>query len=337
MGASSVQEARAAALEKKSSYLSISEAGWFRSITSSSCVPLKYLDARGWLIHYAEKLASWNPTKERAWLPAGRKSFFYAEYCLDRKTQGCRDQETDGAVTKRPKHSQTIVASLRVFLRAWQELPWLTISSDVGTFVRCGLCDYLRLLIERCSRDQYAIRECFKDRLGLHFKFASAQRLAQSAIEEYCAQSDGKAWFMKIDKMDNTKVCAPCLWSQLATPMFKDLTLRLVIGVIGSMWHGAPTCQHHIRTVFDDTPTTGADMQCSAVIKNLHDVAESEGHLPEEFFIGADNTWKETKNQCMFWFLVWLLCVLDGTPLWKISMVFLMVGHTHDALDRFFQ
>ena len=25
-----------------------------------------------------------------------------------------------------------------------------------------------------------------------------------------------------------------------------------------------------------------------------------------------------------------------GLPLWKISLVFLMVGHTHDALDRFF-
>ena len=38
----------------------------------------------------------------------------------------------------------------------------------------------------------------------------------------------------------------------------------------------------------------------------------------------------------MIWFLVWLLCVLDGTNLQNICLVFLMVGHTHDALDRFF-
>ncbi len=34
--------------------------------------------------------------------------------------------------------------------------------------------------------------------------------------------------------------------------------------------------------------------------------------------------------------MVWLLCVLDGTVLWKISLFFLMVGHTHNTLDRFF-
>ena len=33
---------------------------------------------------------------------------------------------------------------------------------------------------------------------------------------------------------------------------------------------------------------------------------------------------------------MWLLCVLDSTPLWTIDVLFLLVGHTHNKLDRFF-
>ena len=36
------------------------------------------------------------------------------------------------------------------------------------------------------------------------------------------------------------------------------------------------------------------------------------------------------------WFLVWLLCALDSTPLWRIDVLFLLVGHTHNKLDRLF-
>ena len=61
-----------------------------------------------------------------------------------------------------------------------------------------------------------------------------------------------------------------------------------------------------------------------------------KGHLPEEFNIGADNTPKETKNQYTFWFLIWLLCVLEDTPLKVITVMFLLVGHTHNKLDRMF-
>jgi hypothetical protein len=35
-------------------------------------------------------------------------------------------------------------------------------------------------------------------------------------------------------------------------------------------------------------------------------------------------------------FLTWLLCRLDGTPLWSLGLLFLLVGHTHNRLDRFF-
>ena len=62
----------------------------------------------------------------------------------------------------------------------------------------------------------------------------------------------------------------------------------------------------------------------------------SEHHLPKEWVIGADNTAKETKNKFMCWSLMWLLCVLSETKLWSVVLTFLLVGHTHDMVDRLF-
>lgn len=52
--------------------------------------------------------------------------------------------------------------------------------------------------------------------------------------------------------------------------------------------------------------------------------------------IGADNTPKETKNGTVLAFKIWLLAILKETRLWSVRSCFLLVGHTHDALDRFF-
>ena len=61
-----------------------------------------------------------------------------------------------------------------------------------------------------------------------------------------------------------------------------------------------------------------------------------EGYLPETFTIGADNTYKETKNQFMIWFAVWLLCVLMDSSFWHMPFNYLLVGHTHGKDDRLF-
>ena len=334
LGAGFLQKARTAALDEKESYAPRSEIGAWRRI-ANTVWPQKYLDARQWLIVYAEKFGSWNPARDRCHLPAGRREFYHAAYVADRVQQGCRPPQEERKGKRRI--SDSIVAERRAFLRAWSvELPWLLVNVSAGTFVHCPLCDYLALLIERTSRAQQALREMFRDRLGAHFQFQGMQRLAQAELEEICAQSQGSKWFMKIDKMDNSKLACATVWSQLATPLFKDQH-RLVTGIVGSMWHGTPTIQHHVRTLFGDCGT-GSQMQFSAILLNLLDVFATEGRLPEELYVGADNTYKETKNQFALWAFVWFLCLCTALrlPLWKISLVFLMVGHTHDALDRFF-
>ena len=61
-----------------------------------------------------------------------------------------------------------------------------------------------------------------KDRLGQHYDFQSAQRLAQGRSMEHCIQSCGRKWFFKIDKMDQNSCMVPTVWSQLASSLFKE-------------------------------------------------------------------------------------------------------------------
>ena len=60
------------------------------------------------------------------------------------------------------------------------------------------------------------------------------------------------------------------------------------------------------------------------------------GHLPPEFRLGPDNTPKGPMSHHTIRFLIWMLCALAGTPLTRIAVEFLMVGHTHNKLDRLF-
>ena len=141
---------------------------------------------------------------------------------------------------------------------------------------------------------------------------------------------------MGIDKMECNAIWLPTKWSLLNTPFFKD-GHRIQVALIGSWWAGLKaSAPIHIRTVFDDIPETGSVMQFSCFMLNLHEKAIAEGRLPEEWVIGVDNTPKETKNRFVLWGLVWLLCALNDSPLWSITLCFLLVGHTHDAIDRFF-
>ena len=59
-------------------------------------------------------------------------------------------------------------------------------------------------------------------RLGDHYEFQAAQRLAIGRLEELCAQRGGAKWLMLIDQMDQAKTVRPAIWSQLATNMLQD-------------------------------------------------------------------------------------------------------------------
>lgn len=330
-GAQTCHEARQAALAGKLSWVSCAELGLASSIRNSSKAA-KYLGARQWLEWYAAMYAERSPMSDVAYLPAGRKAFYYEHYQRDiLKRAGLAP-----GVYAPEDNPDLQLADLSTFLKAWRmEVPWLIVSKSVSMFTRCSVCEYLKLLKEQTPKEQEQLRAAIGARLGRHFEFQAAQRLAHARVEEDCAQSGGQKWLMVIDKMDQKKTIVPTVWSQLPTPLFKDPDRRIIAGVIGSMWYGTAKTTHHLRTVFTDC-SHGAEMQSSAILWNLHAIAQEEGHLPKTLVIAADNTRKETKNQTTMWFLIWLLCALDGTALCQIEVIFLLVGHTHNQLDRFF-
>ena len=166
VGSWSLSKARSAALEGKASSISMSELNRSLCINDTNKQQL-YLDSRMWLMHYADVAGDHSPMDLVTYLPKGRKSCYYAMYLRDRGSMGRE------------------AASLNTFLTAWRtELPWLKVASSLCKFVRCGVCDYLKDLIDRCPRHSKEYMAALINRLGEHFAMQSAQRLAQDRLGE---------------------------------------------------------------------------------------------------------------------------------------------------------
>ena len=318
IGSSSLSSARTAAIAGHESRLSASEIGMCKLIRNTNKDKL-YLDARCWLEHYADRAGDHSPMDVDTFLPKGRKICYWAFYVQERKPKGLPH------------------AALSTFCEAWRtELPWLKIASSLSKLIHCGVCDYLKDLIDNCPRSHADRLSARVARMGDHYSHQSGQRLCQDRLAERCDQSQGKAWAIKIDKMGCHAIWLPTKWSMMNTSFFRE-GKRLQVSLIGTWWsglsHSAPI---HLRTVFDDLAETGSEMQFSTLMLNLHEKVIAEKHLPREWVIGADNTVKETKNSLVAWVVIWLLCVLADTPMWSVLMTYLLVGHTHDKIDRFF-
>ena len=122
-----------------------------------------------------------------------------------------------------------------------------------------------------------ALRSALQARLGDHYEFQAAQRLADHRLAEECVHSGRAKWCMLIDKIDQQTTVCPATWFQLSTMLFQDQDKRLATGLIGSMWFGTGQVVNHVRTVLNDC-SHGAEMQSSAILQHLHEVAMSEGH-----------------------------------------------------------
>ena len=136
------------------------------------------------------------------------------------------------------------------------------------------------------------------------------------------AQSGGSHGCMLLDKMDQRKPWRHRSGASWGTPLFKEVDKRLVTILIGPMWFGKTQTTHLVRIVFDDCQH-GSGMQSNAHLHNLHQVAMEEERLPTHWPIGADNARKETNNQTTMWFLTFLRCALEGTPMWMIDVIVL--------------
>ena len=143
----------------------------------------RYVDAREWLELYAEKHAEQRPMTGAFMLPSGRKTLYWLQYMYERENE--------------PNLKQRIgsPASQSTFMTAWKrECPHIVVTKSVSMFTRCGLCDFLQTELARCPRSDTVGVEMLRRRLGQHYEFQAAQRLAMGRIEEQCRRSGGKEW-----------------------------------------------------------------------------------------------------------------------------------------------
>lgn len=200
VGGWSLTKARDSAANGNVSCWSQKELGLALNLKNTSKAP-RYLDARAWLEEYAEVHAEMSPMSGMLVLPGGRKMLYYLLYLEDRKEENL--ERLDGQP-----------ADYVTFLKAWRyECPWIVAETSLSMFTACGTCDFLKDLLDKCSRSDTRLTDAIRCRLGQHFRFQSAQRLSQDKLQEHCRRSGGKEWFMKIDKMDQKKTIVPCSWS----------------------------------------------------------------------------------------------------------------------------
>lgn len=103
-------------------------------------------------------------------------------------------------------HLDGAAAELAVFRRAWAvELPCVVLAKSESLFTGCTVCSYLQGLIGSCPRDQKVVMQALRARLGKHFSFQGAQRLAIQKIQESARRSDGDEWILGSDKIPRIK------------------------------------------------------------------------------------------------------------------------------------
>ena len=146
--------------------------------------PQRYLDVRAWLEQYASVHGEQSPMSGVTLLPAGRKALYYELYCYDRRM--------DGSLA----HLDHKCADISTFLKCWRtECFWVVVAKSQSMFTRCGVCEFLKNMLDSTPREQTQLHAAIRDRLAKHYAFQSAQRLAQSRLEEQRLRSSGSEWW----------------------------------------------------------------------------------------------------------------------------------------------
>ena len=145
ISSSMLTKARSAAMDGHRSSLSRSELGTHMSIRDTGKDAV-YLDFRRWLEYYAQTHASQSPITGVFELPSGRKYFYHCQYEGDRLRR------------------QVKPAKLATALECWRtDCPHIQIVKSLSTFMKCGLCNYLKDQIDRTPRDAPELLGALKD------------------------------------------------------------------------------------------------------------------------------------------------------------------------------
>ena len=144
-----------------------------------------------------------------------------------------------------------------------QECYYIHIASQTSMFVGCFVCKFLQSLLAQTSREHVELLKAIRLRLGKHYGFQAAQRLADERLIEAARRSNHVEWYLvlslimsvsmasmwpqsicshfdhfvlrhlQIDKMDQSKTNCPCVHSlHLASIMNLDLNLMSLLPIV---------------------------------------------------------------------------------------------------------
>ena len=92
-------------------------------------------------------------------------------------------------------HLDNKPADQKTFMSAWRtECYWIQLASRTSMFVGCACCKPLQNLLSSTSRANDATMQALRHRLGRHYAFQSAQRLADEKLMEQCRRSNNLEW-----------------------------------------------------------------------------------------------------------------------------------------------
>lgn len=227
-----------------------------------------YLDARAWLLDYANVHADSSPLNNNLWLPHARKYVFWTAYWQDRTQIGKDSSE---------------IAGLKYFLKMWRtELPWVKVRPTSGPFTHCGLCDYLKMLIS--SATDKVLRDNLNQRLGQHFQFQGAQRVAMSNVFRESEADPDETLAFSWDKMDQAKTIVPRI-AALASTQFMKGAPRLVVSLVGVLAPGLSP-RPLVYSILEDQ-AHGGDMIASLMVDLVQEAVAARGVMPRRLFFSS--------------------------------------------------
>lgn len=210
------------------------------------------------------------------------------------------------------------------------QVPWLRCRKSTP-FTKCGLCEYLVHCIYNAAQGSGRVK--LMNRLALHHSWQGAQRKCLDELIEQSRRTPLDLVVFSIDKLDQQKSIVPHSHSMRTTAFFKQGN-RFVVGLVGVLIYALTNACYCFSTL--ENHSHGSSFQCSLLLDIVVLIHRSLGRLPTRLIINADNTYKETKNTITLFWIAWLLANSQGSGLIYVEMVFLMAGHTHGPVDRWF-
>lgn len=139
-------------------------------------------DARSWLQVHSAMYGEQSPMTGCTFLPWGRRSEYYSMYVFERSSGDL-------------SHLDGQAADQKTFMAAWRNECWnIQIASRTSMFVGCAACKFMQGLISSTPREQDHLLKALRHRLGRHYAFQAAQRLADEKLVETARRSNNLDW-----------------------------------------------------------------------------------------------------------------------------------------------